>query len=292
MKNKGLTFTVIFRASSLNYGDSMGNEAVLKTVTLPDGNTYARVSRQALLYEIRRQFPDGYLAELGQDSSDKSVIQYSSKATIDKYPEIDLLGYMKTEKGAMSKTRSAVARVSDAVALTPYKYDHDFLTNMGLAQRLIASTHEPHNNSIASSDIDTNYYAYTVTIDLNLIGVDKNDGIEIPKEKRAERVNTFMDVIDNLYRDIRGRREDLHPLFIVGGLYDKKRPYFMNKVKMTGDSINVEPLSSGIPEGTVMAYDAGAFKNEDLLASDLGAIEGVDKAFEDLKEKVSDYYAN
>ena len=33
MKNKGLTFTIIFLAQSANYGESLGNMSVLKKIT-------------------------------------------------------------------------------------------------------------------------------------------------------------------------------------------------------------------------------------------------------------------
>lgn len=61
-------------------------------------------------------------------------------------------------------------------------------------------------------------------MDLDQIGIDNNDGIELPKEEKARRVEKLLDTIAFLYRDIRGRRENLAPLFVIGGVYDIKNP--------------------------------------------------------------------
>lgn len=286
LDKKGLTLTMIFKASSLNYGESLGNTSMLKTVTLMDGNQYARVSRQALLYDIRNQM--GGLAPLGQDASDKSVIQYASDATVDKYPEVDLFGYMKTEKGNNSLTRSAVARFSDAIALTPFKNDEDFLTNMGLAKRIADQTGKEHKNSLASSQIDSNFYAYTVTVDLDKVGVDENDGINIPSKEKASRVNRLLDAINNQYRDIRGRREDLHPVFVIGGVYTIKRPFFMNAVKYINGKLDTDLISSSIDSAGeyLLGIEPGYFNEaEDIKTGN------VDSTFDKIKHEVDDYYA-
>ena len=69
------------------------------------------------------------------------------------------------KKGGAS-TRSAVVRLSNAISLEPYQSDLEFLTNMGLAQR------QNLENGIAQSEIHRSYYSYTISIDLDRIGVD------------------------------------------------------------------------------------------------------------------------
>lgn len=111
-------------------------------------------------------------------------MQFAPSATIEDYPEIDLFGYMKTtskedgkgEKGGAS-TRSAVARLSNAIALEPYQSDLEFLTNMGMAKRAGL------DNAIAQSEIQRSYYTYTVSIDLDCVGVDGE--ISISQEKKV-----------------------------------------------------------------------------------------------------------
>ena len=170
------------------------------------------------------------------------ALPISPSATIEDYPEIDLFGYMKTtskedgkgEKGGAS-TRSAVARLSNAIALEPYQSDLEFLTNMGMAKRAGL------DNAIAQSEIQRSYYTYTVSIDLDCVGVDGE--ISISQEKKSDRVKTLLDGIEYLYRDIKGRRENMSPLFIIGGCYERKNPFFENQVKLDNNKLGVKRLA-------------------------------------------------
>lgn len=134
MRREGLTVTMIFLAESANYGEGVGNITTLKKMSRGNYEQYSYISRQALRYNI--------VSQLSWDNTpvdEKSgVVQFAPSATIKEYPEIDLFGYMKTTKEGDQKggaaTRSAVARLSNAVALEPYQSDMEFLTNMGLAK--------------------------------------------------------------------------------------------------------------------------------------------------------------
>lgn len=120
MKSKGLTISIIFQAESANYGEGIGNVTSLKKISRGAGDQYTYISRQAIRYNIVNQ--------MGIDDTpiglDKSVLQFAPEAKIDEYPEIDLFGYMKT--GTETKTRSAVARLSNAISLETFKGDLDF----------------------------------------------------------------------------------------------------------------------------------------------------------------------
>ena len=100
-------------------------------------------------------------------------------------------------------------------------------------------------------------YKYTVTIDLDRIGSEEHNETLDPKDRiklldkpedRANRVNEFLEVIKNLYRDIRGRREDLKPLFIIGGVYPVKNPFFMNGVKIEWENGKPKIVKEAIDE--------------------------------------------
>lgn len=75
-------------------------------------------------------------------------------------------------------------------------------------------------NGIAQSEVHRSYYAYTMSIDLDRVGIDGE--IDIDKEEKAERVKILLDTMQYLYRDIKGRRENLSPLFVIGGRYSRK----------------------------------------------------------------------
>ena len=296
MDKKGLTFTAIFLAESANYGEGIGNVATLKKISRNRGEQYTYISRQAIRYNIVEQLGENKANVKAEGSGDKKVVQFSAETTIKDYPELDFFGYMKTVKGDNSKNRSAIVRLSNAVSLETFKGDLEFLTNKGLVDRVDRS--EKVFPNIAQAEIHKSYYKYTVTIDLDKIGIDELDEIEIENEEKARRVNKLLDTISLLYRDIRGRREDLKPLFIIGGVYDIKNPFFENVVDVRNNKILVEKLTSGIYDFIENDTAAGIvkeqFENDTELETELAKknikVLNVPEFFKQLKNKIDEYY--
>lgn len=285
MKNKGLTVTIVFSANSANYGEGFGNITTLKKLTRGDGNAYTYISRQALRYNIVDQLGYNNTPVVASGSGSKKVIQFDPNYTIENYPEIDLFGYMVTKEKVGALTRNAVVRLSNAVSLEPYNSDLDFLTNMGLAKRI------NENNSIAQSEIHKSLYSYTITIDLDKVGVDGD--INIPEEEKKKRVKDLLKAVQFLYRDIKGRRENLAPLFIIGGIYDRKNPYFEDRVKINGDALETSTLEKiinsdeDIKNNTMVGYLEGTFANNSMIKESLKAID-VNEFFDRLIKKVEE----
>lgn len=283
MNKNGLTITMIFDASSANYGEGIGNISQLKKMTRSGGEVYTYISRQAIRYNIVQQMQ---IDNTPVDNAQK-VVQFSPNTTIKDYPEIDLFGYMKTTKGGQS-IRSAVVRLSNAISLEPYKSDTDFLNNMGLAKR------SGLENALAQSEIHKSLYSYTITIDLDKIGID--DDIEIENSEKSERIIKLLDTIQFLWRDIRGRRENLNPLFAVGGIYERKNPYFEDRLKLTRNGLDTELIKSvkdsceDTQSNTIIGYVPGFFSNEDEITSTLSPV-NISEMFTKLKEEVRAYYA-
>ena len=287
MKREGLTITMIFLAESANYGEGIGNISSLKKMTRGNHEQYSYISRQAMRYNIVQQSNWDTTPVDGKSG----VVQFAPSATIKDYPEIDLFGYMKTtakgdEQKGGAATRSAVARLSNAIALEPFQGNLEFLTNMGLAVR------GNLENGIAQSEVHRSYYAYTMSIDLDRVGVDGE--IDIPSQEKAERIKVLLDSLHYLYRDIKGRRENLSPLFIIGGRYQRKNPFFENRIKLEGNKINVETLlelieDNEIEENTVVGITSGIFGNETEIKAELKA-ESVGTVFKHLKKEVDSYY--
>lgn len=285
MKNKGLTMTVVFEAESANYGEGYNNMAILKKLTRGDGNTYSYISRQALRYNIVEQMKcnDTPVEAIGK--GDKKVIQFSPDANISDYPEIDLFGYMKTIEKKGADTRNAVVRLSNAISLEEFESDSDFLTNMGLSKRI------DENNSIAQSEIHKSYYAYTITIDLDKVGVDGE--INLPEEEKKKRVTELLKTIQFLYRDIRGRRENLAPLFVIGGVYDRKNPFFENRIRVNKNKLDTQVLKDiiesdeDIKNNTKVGYTKGTFSNNDEIIENLNVVK-VNEFIEGLIKKVEE----
>ena len=214
----------------------------------------------------------------------KKVVQFDPNATIADYPEIDLFGYMKTREGG-ADTRNAVVRLSNAISLEEYNSDLDYLTNAGLARR------GGLGNSIAQSEIHKSLYSYTVTIDLDKVGVDGE--IDLPEEVKKKRVKKLLKTIEFLYRDIKGRRENLSPIFAIGGVYDRKNPYFENRIEldktMLKTSIITEILNSDddIKNNTMVGYLEGSLSNNDVIKEELKPIK-IHEFFEKLINKIEE----
>lgn len=290
MTRNGLTVTMVFLAESANYGEGVGNISTLKKMSRGNYEQYTYISRQAMRYNIMQQ--------AGWDDTPvdgkSGVVQFAPSATIQDYPEIDLFGYMKTsskeegkgDKGGAS-TRSAAVRLSNAIALEPYQSDLEFLTNMGLAKR------QNLENGIAQSEIHRAFYTYTVTADLDRIGIDGE--LSIPELDRAERMKVFLDTIQFLYRDIKGRRENLAPVFVIGGRYERKNPFFENRIVLDKGEIRVDTLveilesSSDIKENTSIGVMSGIFANDSELKQVLKAGSVAD-TFNQLKKEMDNYY--
>lgn len=291
MNKKGLTLSIIFEAESANYGEGVGNVTSLKKISRGDHEMYTYLSRQALRYNIVDQMEVNN-TPLGVDGS---VIQFHPEATIADYAEIDLFGYMKTVKP--TKTRAAVVRLSNAVALESYNTDLEFLTNKGLFDRYKAETNDENlkGGNIAQSEIHKSFYAYTVTIDLDKVGIDANDNIEIPLAERAERVTALLQSLKFLYRDIKGRRENLSPIFAIGGVYDYKNPFFENRLKLKENKLAVATiegvlaLDEHVQKETYVGLVRGLLANDEEIEQVLQA-KSMAEFFKELEAAVINYY--
>lgn len=290
---KGLSLTLIFEAASANYGEGVGNITSLKKMSRSDGEMYTYISRQAMRYNIVQQ--------MGCDNTpvsiDSGVVQFLPSATIDQYPEIDLFGYMKTrgksdDGGGGADVRSAAARLSNAIALEPYRSDLDFLNNMGLARRAGLA------NNLAQSEIHRSFYSYTVSVDLDRVGEDGNAKISLSGSEKTSRVCALLEAIQFLYRDIKGRRENLAPVFVIGGVYDRKSPYFEGRCSLSRpgqklDAVRLKAVRESCEDtrnNTVVGYLEGTFANSAEVVSALAPL-SVAEAFSHLKDEVKKFYA-
>lgn len=298
VRNKYIHLAVIFKASNLNYGEGVGNILTLKKVAT-EGKNYSYVSRQALRYDIVRMLNEIYGYKLTKVNKDAGVIQFAEDATIKDFPEIDFFGYMKTKDG--NKIRKAVVRLTDAISLEPFNNELDFGTNKGLADRI------PNNigNDIFQAEIHRSYYCYTATCNLEEIGIDPvykiNEG-EVPNIERAERVKRLLNVIKLLNRDIRGKRENLSPLFAIGGLYDVGNPFFYNRVKLSftkdkiflnekliNSTLAIKTLEKSVEEQSMLGYVDGEFSN--IADIDISKKLCIEEFFGNLNVKIDNFYS-
>lgn len=301
MNNKnGLTITMIFKAQSLNYGEGIGNISELKKLSRGDGSIYTFASRQALRYDIARLGNKMFGWNLEVVDKSKGTVQFKDDLTIEDSQEMDLFGYMKTAKKeeGNSLIRSASVRLSNAISLEDYKSDMDFLNNKGLADRI------GEYPNLANVEQHLSYYTYTITIDLSKIGVDEN--IKLENSIREQRVKELLEIIKVLNREIRGREENLSPLFVIGGLYNLNSPFFLGRIKLEGkngefsintnileDTLTLKIGEATIGEDTKIGIVKDIFKNEKEIEEKFsGKVSNIQAFFEKLENEVSNYYQN
>lgn len=289
---KTISLTSIIEASPLNYGEGSGNVSELKKVNRSDGNTYPISSRQSISYDMKRLGNELFDWNLNTVSKSKGTVQFKDDVTIKDSVEMDMFGYLKT--GKKSLKRAAVARVSHAVALEPYTGDFEFLTNMGLAERINETA------NLANIENHISYYTYTVTIDLGKVGIDKNNDIELSNQEKYERVAQFLDIIKLLSRHIRGRQENLTPKFIIGGVYDMANPFFQGHIKLDGTKLQTKALketmdltfgNKAVGETTRIGLTSGNFENEEEIVESFGdKVQSIEQFFAETKKQVASYY--
>lgn len=201
----------------------------------------------------------------------------------------------KTEdKDGGSNIRSAAVRLSNAISLEEYKNDIEFLNNKGLADRI------PEFPNLANIEQHLSFYTYTITVDLEKIGVDA--GIELDNEIRAKRVKELLEIVKVLNREIRGREENLSPIFVIGGLYKLNSPFFLGRIKLNGKdgefSIDTEMLKdtmtlklgdNSIEEDTKVGIVKNVLKNEKEIEENFNT-SNIQEFFGDLENQVEQYY--
>lgn len=290
MNKKGLTITYIVKAFPMNYDEGYGNVSVMKKVHRGGGDTLPFTSRQALRYSITKWLFEHGFWQIGKLTKDQEVVQFDpNELKKSYYEEADLFGYMITKgRGANAVTRSAVARLTHLIGLDSYFGDQEFLSNKGFADRI------KQDPNIANIETSYNYYKYTLNIDLDFVGIDENFKVNLPPEEKIRRVQSLLEATKYLYRDIRGRREDLKPLFVVGGVYPIKNPFFHNAVNITWKAgkpnLNMQALDQvlNIPlngkkvlDYTATGVQNGEFENLDLKVSPYEAIDKIKQQVEE-----------
>lgn len=290
---KALSFTVVFQANSLNYGEGIANISELKKIHRGNGDVLTFASRQSIRYDIVRLGNEWFEWNLNTVDKTKGTLQFREDVTIEDSVEMDLFGYLKT--GKKSQKRPAVARLSHAVSLEPYRSDMEFLNNMGFAERI------GETPNLANIEQHESFYTYTMTIDLDKVG--KDGEVELNKELRVDRVEQLLEIIKLLNRNIRGRQESLAPLFIIGGVYPVANPFFLGRislekhahnwnlnVKAIKDAVSTTFARQSIRDQTHIGFVSGVFGNETEFSQLVEAPGSVEDFFTAIHKEIRAYY--
>lgn len=292
--SKALTLTAVFKAGSLNYGEGISNISELKKIHRSNGEVYTFASRQSIRYDIVRLGNELFGWNLDTVDKDKGTVQFKESVSIKESVEMDLFGYLKT--GKKSEKRPAVARLSHAFSMESYYGDMEFLNNMGLAERI------NENPNLANIEQHESLYTYTVTIDLNRVGVDGDT--MLTGEEKADRIIQLLDILKVLNRNIRGRQENLAPLFVIGGIYNVANPFFLGRVKLKNktknweldmdtlcDAMETSFAKEKVKDNTWIGFVKGNFGNEAEFTTLVGdRATNVEVFFNELQKQVNEIY--
>jgi len=254
------------------------------------------------------------LIEKSKDGKKLNVDKFA-KELVQEYQEFDLFGGLLTNlKGADGKKvelsygdsvkRTAPVKITYAYSISKFQGDMDFMNNIEAYNRYIRHIEQKDAQVITQSEQHIAHYYYTIAIDLDRIGVwETENGTEdvIPAEEKAKRVKDLLDIIRTLSRQIRGRYENLSPIFVIGGIYKVKNPFFMGCIgaeetedrKLLLDVNRLLDCKGIIPEeerdNTLCGLLSGFFANEQEIREKLYC-KSVGEVFEELKNKVGEIY--
>ena len=292
MKNKALTLTVVASMTS-NYGEGLGKVGSVQKV-YKNGKAYAIRSRESMKNAIMVQ--SGLYDDLKVEQDGKVDQKAVSK-------DINAANNRALEGGYMStigdrKIRRSSFYLTDAISFYPFVNETRFHNNLYLAQTFAKENGINIQEKAANAGLmpyqyeyDKSLKKYSITIDLDRIGVDENYNAEANSEEKIYRVNALLDTVETLTMVVKGNLDNAEPVLIVGGIGDRKTHYFDNVVQMEnlrlklGDDLK-KKLSEGYKLGILEGYN---FENEDQIKSELNPI-SIENFFDNLYEEVRAYY--
>ena len=296
MKKKALTLTVVANMTS-NYSEGLGNIASVQKV-FRNRKVYTIRSRESLKNAIMVQ------------SGMYDDLQTEENGATQKLANIELNasncralegGYMNT-KGTTNIRKSSFY-LTDAISCESFVNETRFHNNLYLATNLAKAKNINLQEKASEAGLmpyqyeyDKSLKIYSVTIDLEMIGKDENfENEENYKEaynkEKADRVNSILDAIENLSLTVKGNLDNAEPVFVVGGISDRKTHYFENVVKVEEDRLVV---SKDLVEKISKGYNVGLlrgqiFINEGEIEEKLNPM-SVMSFFDKLREDVNAYF--
>lgn len=288
---KALTLTIIANMTS-NYGETLGNAASVQKV-YKNGREYAIRTRESLKNAICVQ--SGFYDDL-KTSLDKTVVQ----KLVDK--EINVANCRALEGGYMSTKKATYIRnssfyLTDAVAVQPFINEARFHNNLYLATNY-AETHKTNGEKNLEKsglmpyqyEYDKSLKVYSITIDLEKIGVDDNFAVEADNDEKCSRVVALVEAVENLALIVKGNLDNAEPIFVVGGMYKRKTHAFENSVNISGRKLVLPPLQEKLGDNFKCALlRNGQLSNEDEIVRELSPL-SMTEFFAQLKEQVKLYY--
>ncbi len=292
MKNTALTLTVIANMTS-NYGESLGNISSVQKV-YRGGKEYATRSRESLKNAICVQAGLYDDLQTSNDGAMQKLVTKDINAATCKALEG---GYMSTKD--VTYIRNSSFYLTDAVSAEPFISDARFHNNLYLATNFAkANGLNVQNNSKDCGlmpyqyEYDKSIKIYSITIDLEKVGVDQNFDAEASSEEKCNRVISIVDAVENLSLVVKGNLDNAEPIFIAGGLSPRKTHMFENAVRVVGKNLVIEPVKEKLDMGFACGLMRnGQLGNEDEIVRELNPTT-VPEFFNQLREDIKAYFAD
>jgi len=281
-----------------NYGESLGNVSSVQKV-FRNGNTYAMRSRESLKNAIMVQ--SGMYDDLSVTVDGATQKEVTPELNASNCRALEG-GYMNTnvkvDKNTLTFIRNSSFYLTDAISCEPFVNETRFHNNLHLASTYAkANDLNVQNNAGQVGLMPYNYEyekslrTYSITFDLETVGKDENFEQEADNKEKAMRVNAILGAIEQLSLVVKGNLDNAEPIFVVGGLSDRKTHVFENVVRVNKGKLSLtDDLVDKINLGYQVALLKGDnFVNEQEIIEKLKP-KSVTKFFEDLKQEVMNNY--
>lgn len=291
MKKNSLTLTVVANMTS-NYSESLGNIASVQKV-FKNRKIYSMRSRESLKNAIMVQ--SGMYDDLETSLDGAAQKKVSEELNASNCRALEG-GYMNTQ--GTTYVRKSSFYLTDAVAAEHFVNETRFHNNLYLATNYAKEQGISVQSNGGSAGLmpyqyeyDKSLKIYSMTIDLEMIGKDENFHEEADAKEKAERVIALLDAVENLSLVVRGNLDNAEPVFVVGGLSERKTHYFENVVHVEEEKLILsEDLKIKLEKG----FQAGLLRgnllqNEEEIEKELVPV-SVPVFFENLRKQVLDYY--
>jgi len=291
MSKNALTITVVANMTS-NYSEGLGNISSTQKV-FKNKKVYTMRSRESMKNAIMVQsgLYDDLQTEV--DGATQKLVNEDLNAGNCRALEG---GYMST-KGT-TYIRKSSFYLTDAISCESFVSETRFHNNLYLANNYAKSNELNLQESAGKAGLMPYQYeyekslkVYSLTVDLEMIGKDENFEIEADNKEKAARVIALMDAVENLSLIVKGNLDNAEPIFVAGGLSERKTHYFENVVHVEDDKLVLSPdlkdkLNKGFKAGLLKGK---TLRNEQEIEDELNTV-SITAFFDSLKEEVRAYY--
>lgn len=291
MKKNALTLTVVANMTS-NYSEGLGNIASVQKV-FKNRKIYSMRSRESLKNAIMVQSGMYDDLQTSKDGAAQKKVEENLNAANCRALEG---GYMSTQ--GTTYVRKSSVYFTDAISAEHFVNETRFHNNLYLASNYAKANGISVQENGGGAGLMPYQYeyekslkVYSMTIDLEMVGKDANFQAEAEPKEKVARVCALLDAVENLSLTVKGNLDNAEPVFVVGGLSERKTHYFENVVQVQEGKLL---LSSDLKEKLSKGFHAGLMKgnlleNDDEIEAELGTT-SVCMFFDNLRKEVSEYY--